>query len=106
MQPGNGSVKKIEAGVTDRINDSTSLALGDTAQDPNPADPRVVEVPMVDYTGVHGKSTLAPITGFAEVWLVGSRKGRLQVIFIQAVSPGNMRGGSCQNFGSYMPVLS
>ncbi|HTW86698.1 MAG TPA: hypothetical protein VMD75_01715 [Candidatus Binataceae bacterium] len=105
MRRGRG-VNKTLAGVKDRINASTSLALGDTAQDPNPMDPRVVEVPMVDFTGVDGKSSLVPVIGFAEVWLVGGNsKGDLQIVFIQAVSPGNVRGGSCPDFGSYLPVL-
>ncbi len=106
MQPGEGGVKKLLDGVTDRINDSTSLGLGDSWQDPNPANPRVVELPMVNYAGVQGASTLAPITGFAEVWLVGSdNHDHLQVIFIRAVSPGNVPGGGGQDFGSCKPVL-
>lgn len=107
MRPGRGSVNKILDGVKDRIDASTSLALGDTAQDPNPMDPRVVEVPMVDFTGMNGKNSRAPIAGFAEVWLVGGgSKSGLRIIFIQAVSPGNVPGGTCPDFGSYLPILS
>jgi Putative Tad-like Flp pilus-assembly len=106
MQPGMGSTQKVLLGVTDRINDSNSLNLGDTWQNPNPADPRVVEMPMVDYTKVQGASTMAPITGFAEVWLVGSdNQNRFQVIFIKAVSPGNFPGGTCTDFGSYKTIM-
>lgn len=32
-------------------------------------DPRVTLVPMVDFTGVNGKSQV-PVKGFAEIWLV------------------------------------
>jgi len=106
MQPGIGGVQAILRGVTDRINASTSLELGDTWQNPNPADPRVVEVPMVNYAGVTGASTQAPITGFAQVWLVGGGSGNsLQVIFISAVAPGNIPGGTCPSFGSYRALL-
>jgi Flp pilus assembly protein TadG len=107
MQPGQGAVTKIAAGVNDRIKDSSSMALGDSWQNPNPTDPRVAELPMVDYTGVNGSSQLAPITGFAEVWLQGiDNQNNLQVVFIKAVSPGNIPGGTCQNFGSAKPVLT
>jgi len=107
MQPGQGAASKIAAGVTDRLNDSSSMGLGDSWQNPNPFDPRVVEMPMVDYTSVNGRSSTAPITGFAEVWLQGvDNQNNLQVVFITAVSPGNIPGGSCQNFGSSKPVLT
>jgi Flp pilus assembly protein TadG len=106
MQPGIGGVQAILRGVTDRINTSNSLALGDSWQNPNPADPRVVEVPMVNYAGVTGASVLAPITGFAEAWLIGGSSGNgLQIIFISAVAPGNIPGGTCQSFGTYRALL-
>ncbi|HUY17904.1 MAG TPA: hypothetical protein VMV15_01645 [Candidatus Binataceae bacterium] len=72
MQPGLGSAKAILAAVTDRINDSNALGRGDSWQNSNPADSRVVELPLVDYAGVHGSSTEAPVMGLAKVWLVGS----------------------------------
>ena len=87
--------------------DSNNLGLGDSWQNPNPSNPRVVEVPTVDYTNVNGRSQLAPITGFAEVWLLGTdNHDNLQVIFIKAVSPGNIPGGNCQDFGSSKAVLT
>ncbi len=106
MQPGNGDVMKVAAGAQDRIMEAQSLGLTDTASNPNPGDPRVVQLPMVDFAGVHGKSTQVPLVGFAEVWIDSVNKDNsITVTFIPAVSPGNTpspTGASCVG-GSGMP---
>jgi Flp pilus assembly protein TadG len=93
MQPGNGDVKKAAAGIQDRLADSQGMDLDDSAANPNPGDPRVVQLPMVDFAGVHGKSTAVPVLGFAEVWIDRvNNDDSITVTFIQAVSPGNIPG--------------
>jgi hypothetical protein len=58
MQPGNGDVKKVAAGIQQRLADSSSMSLGDSPTNPNPADPRVVQLPMVDFAGVRAPSAV------------------------------------------------
>ena len=93
LQPGKRDAKKAAAGIQDRLADAQSLNLNDSAADPNPADPRVVQLPIVDFAGAHGKSAVLPVLGFAEVWIDQvNQDNSVTMTFIQGVSPGNRPG--------------
>lgn len=92
-------------GFGDRFAASDAANLGDGPTNPNPLEPRVVEVPIVDFTKANGSSQV-PVTGFAELWLNSySNKQGLTATFIKAVSGGNIPDPGGQDFGSAVPVL-
>jgi Flp pilus assembly protein TadG len=68
----------LPAGST--INSSTSYSLND---------PRAVEVPIVNWANINGKSQVQ-VLGFAMMWLVGvDGNGNVQAEFIQQVAADN-----------------
>lgn len=98
LQPGNDDAKKAAAGIQDRLADAQSLNLNDSAANPNPGDPRVVQLPIVDFARTNGKSTAVPVLGFAEVWIDKVNKDNsITMTFIQGVSPGNTPGSGAGN---------
>jgi hypothetical protein len=92
----------IAAGQT--ISDSTSYSLND---------PRAVEVPIVNFAYVNGKSQVQ-VLGFAMMWLVSvDKSGNVQAEFIQQVAADNTPDSSAtpctgvaQVCDSYYPVLT
>jgi Flp pilus assembly protein TadG len=92
----------LPAGAT--INSSTSYSLDD---------PRVIEVPIVNFGNISGKSQVQ-VLGFAMMWLVGVDKdGNVQAEFIQQVAAGNTPdpnaapcNGVAQVCNSYSPMLT
>jgi Flp pilus assembly protein TadG len=98
-------------GVDDRVN--TGIAVNGTVTNPTltsvPAyDPRLVAVPMVDFTGATGSSVQLPVTGFALMWLQsytakGSQK-TLDAYFLGTV-PVTSVPSSVNTFGQLHPIL-
>jgi hypothetical protein len=92
----------IPAGQT--INSSTSYSLNDS---------RVVEVPIVNWGNINGKSQVQ-VLGFAMMWLVSvDGNGNIQAEFIQQVAADNTPNaqatpctGVAQVCNSYSPVLA
>jgi hypothetical protein len=69
VEPGNVVGPTAQA-VTDRLNFGQANFPGVTADTAPAYDPRFVVVPLVDFSNTHGKSNV-PITGFAQMWIVG-----------------------------------
>lgn len=68
-------------------------------------DPRAVVVPMVDFSGVHGRSQV-PVLGFAELWIVSvNAHAEITTYFIQQTVPGGRPSQNAQNFGAFQVVL-
>jgi Flp pilus assembly protein TadG len=68
-------------------------------------DPRVMTVPMVDFSNINGSSQV-PVNGFAEVWIdSASSKGDITCSFIQQVAGNAVPSATASNFGSYTAVL-
>lgn len=68
-------------------------------------DPRVLIVPMVDFSSVNGASQV-PVKGFAALWLVGvDSKNDIQTYFISEVAPQSTPDPNAQSFGAYKAVL-
>ena len=68
------------------------------------ADPQVVLVPMVDFTGGHGASQQFPITGFAEMYVVKVAKSgndvEIDAYFLQPLANNGIASTNPCSFGS------
>ncbi len=68
-------------------------------------DPRVLIVPMVDFSSINGRSEV-PVKGFAALWLVSvNSKNDIQTYFISEVAPRSTPDPNVPNFGAYKAVL-
>jgi len=101
MSAGVATDPSIAAGQT--INSSTSYSLNDA---------RVVEVPIVNWGNINGKSTVQ-VLGFAMMWLVSTDGKNVLAEFIQQVAADNTPNpnatpctGVAQVCNSYSAVLT
>jgi Flp pilus assembly protein TadG len=98
----------VQSGVSARISAGLSSDPGGTSSSHTLTDARVMLVPMVDFGGVAGMSSV-PVKGFAEVWLLGTTGSgsnmTVNVIFIDQVIP-EAQPGNGQSFGAWMVVLT
>ena len=72
-----------------------------------PNDPRLITVPMVDFSQAQGSSPV-PVEGFAQLWLTGiDNKGNVTCSFVQptTLSDGDDDGGGEPNPSFYTRVL-
>jgi len=72
-----------------------------------PTDPRLVTVPLVDFTQVNGNSDVT-VKGFAQLWLTGpiDKNGNINCVFVQSTIPsGSGSGGGWSGPTFYTPVL-
>ncbi|MGZ3618874.1 MAG: pilus assembly protein TadG-related protein [Candidatus Binataceae bacterium] len=98
-------------GVDDRVN--TGMAINGAVANPTLAtvpayDPRLVAVPLVDFTGATGTSTTVPVMGFALMWLDSyTSKGAnktLNAYFLGTV-PVTSVPSTVHTFGQLHPIL-
>jgi hypothetical protein len=101
MAAGVAADPSIAAGQT--ISASTSYNLDD---------PRVVEVPIVNWGSINGKSQVQ-VLGFAMMWLVSTDGKNVQAEFIEQVAADNTPNpnatlctGVAQVCNSYSPILT
>ena len=100
-----------DTGVYERVN--AGLAVNGTVSNPTLAtapayDPRLVAVPLVDFTGATGTSVQVPVMGFALMWLdsytsQGPNKA-LNAYFLGTV-PITAVPSSTNTFGQLHPIL-
>jgi hypothetical protein len=87
------------------LSEGESVDSGGTFGSHTPTDPRVLIVPMVDFSNINGQSQV-PVKGFAALWLVSvDSKNDIVTYFIDQVAPGSIPNGSVSNFGAYQVVL-
>jgi hypothetical protein len=68
-------------------------------------DPRVMLIPMVDWSAINGRSQV-PMKGFAMMWVVSlSGGGDITCYFIQQSMPSGIPDPSVANTGATTPVL-
>jgi hypothetical protein len=68
-------------------------------------DPRVMLIPMVDWSGVNGNSQV-PLKGFAMMWTVSEdQQGNITCYFIQQSIPQGVPDPSAINSGATTPIL-
>ena len=87
------------------INQGQSVDPGGTFTNHTFNDPRVLIVPMVNFSGINGNSQV-PVKGFAALWLVSvNNKNDISAYFIEQVAPGSIPDTSADNYGAYKAVL-
>lgn len=102
--PGNDP-SNTRTAVNFRISQSQTVDPGGTLADHTLDDPRVMLVPMVNFSGVNGSSQV-PVQGFAEVWIVSvSNQGVITTYFIEQTASGSQPNTAVQAFGAYASIL-
>jgi hypothetical protein len=88
------------------ISEGQSVDSGGTFASHTPTDPRVLIVPMVDYSNINGSSQV-PVKGFAALWLASiDNQNNIQTYFINQVTPESSTPKTgVPNYGAYTPVL-
>ncbi|MGA7762607.1 MAG: flp pilus-assembly TadE/G-like family protein [Candidatus Binataceae bacterium] len=87
------------------INEGQSEDPGGTFASHTPTDPRVLIVPMVDFSSINGNSQV-PVKGFAALWLVSvDSNDSIETYFIDQVAPGSSPNNNGTNYGAYEAVL-
>jgi hypothetical protein len=87
------------------IDRGRSMDPGGTFSNHTRNDPRVLIVPMVDFSSINGRDEV-PVKGFAALWLVGvNSKNDIQTYFISEVAPHSIPDSNAMNFGAYKAVL-
>jgi hypothetical protein len=87
------------------LDEGQSEDPGGTFADHTLSDPRVLIVPMVDFSTAQGNSQVL-VKGFAALWLVSvDNKDNIRTYFINEVAPGSTPSSSATNYGAYKAVL-
>lgn len=87
------------------INEGQSVDSGGTFAAHTAMDPRVLIVPMVDFSSMNGNSQV-PVKGFAALWLVSvDAQANINTYFIKQVAAGSSPDPSATNYGAYKAVL-
>ncbi|HVC43249.1 MAG TPA: pilus assembly protein TadG-related protein [Candidatus Binataceae bacterium] len=97
-----------QSGINYLLNAGANVDPSGTYASHTLTDPRVVIVPMVDFSGING-SAQVPVKGFAELWLVSvTGSALITTYFISQVAPESLPSANADasNFGSYVPVLT
>jgi Flp pilus assembly protein TadG len=95
----------IQSAFNYRINEGQSLDSGGTFSSHTATDPRVLIVPMVDFSNINGSSQV-PVKGFAALWLVSvDSHDDISTYFINQVAAGSTPDASATNYGAYKAVL-
>ncbi|HVB80979.1 MAG TPA: pilus assembly protein TadG-related protein [Candidatus Binataceae bacterium] len=88
-----------------RINEGLSQDPGGTFSSHTLSDPRVLIVPMVNFSGINGSSQV-PVMGFAALWLVSANnQNNIVTYFISQVAAGSKPVAGDNNYGVYQAVL-
>jgi hypothetical protein len=94
-------------GIQDRISTGQNQFSTGTYQNHDLNDPRVILIPIVDFSNIHGKSQI-PVKGFAMVWVSSmDSKGSLTCYFVQQCVHASIAdaSGATPNTGATKPVL-
>jgi hypothetical protein len=105
-EPGN-VVGPTRQGMQDRISTGQNQFSTGTYQNHDLNDPRVILIPIVDFSNIHGKSQV-PVKGFAMVWVSSmDSSGSLTCYFVQQCVHASIAdaSGAIPNTGANKPVL-
>ncbi len=80
------AVGPVDQGFNDRLRTGQSEYPSGSAADHAINDPRVVIVPLVNFSSAQGKSSVS-VTGFAMLWIDSVSGGTIQAHFISGVVP-------------------
>jgi hypothetical protein len=94
-----GFEARVEAALSD------PAYADSTWENPVPGDPRIIQVPLADFTEVQGKMMVV-VTGFAEFWISGVYgNGSVEGIFLNMVDSQNVPSADAPEGGSLVPIL-
>lgn len=102
-KPGS-NVGTVRAGIQARLARSTEGGVAPPSPI-NPADSRVVLVPLVDFSAARGKSQAVPIVGFITMWIVSVDKGVISAYMVPAVTGDPSGGDGAPNTGGWAVSL-
>ncbi len=88
-----------------RISAGTTNFPSGTFQVHDLNDPRVMLIPLVDFSNINGNSQV-PLKGFAMMWVVSEdQMGNITCYFIQQSIPQGVPDSSASNTGATTPIL-
>jgi Flp pilus assembly protein TadG len=93
------------SGINTRVSNGNSVDPGGTWSDHTLTDPRVAIVPVVDWTGCHGRCSV-PVKGFAALWITSASGSDINAVFIGAVAQNAVPSQTAVNFGTYQVLLT
>jgi hypothetical protein len=106
LKTGNDVIKPTVDNFNTRIAQQSTVDPGATYQNYSLNDPRIVEIPMVNWSGVNGNSSTVPVMGFAVVWIQSvDSQGNITVVFLNEVTAGASPGPNAPCYGAMVPVL-
>jgi len=92
-------VGPTDQAITFRIEGGMASDPSGTSTVHNLNNPRIVQVPIVDFTGVNGNSQV-PVLGFAVLWLMNVQGGNITTQFIRQVTAGDKPSSGAPPYGS------
>jgi hypothetical protein len=94
-----------QQGINYRLNEATTTDPTGTDVNHTLNDPRMIEVPIIDFNNVNGSGAVQ-ILGFAELWIVSvDGAGDITVDFINQVVASNVPSPGTTCWGACAPVL-
>lgn len=89
-----------------RVSEGQADYPNDSANSVTPGDARVIEIPVVDFSAVGGKSNSVPVLGFATVWINGlSSTAGLTGTYLSAAAAGTPDPTKSTVSSALTPVL-
>jgi Flp pilus assembly protein TadG len=92
-------------GINTRVSNGNSVDPGGTWSDHTLTDPRVAIVPVVDWTGCHGRCSV-PVKGFGALWITGASGSDINAVFIGAIAQNAVPSQTAVSFGTYRALLT
>jgi Flp pilus assembly protein TadG len=104
LEPGNMS-GPANQGIGNLVSAGLSKYPNGTFSNHALDDPRVITVPIVDFTNSQGRTTV-PLKGFAVMWVVSvTGQGNINCYFIQESVPGSIPDPTATGYGATSPVV-
>jgi hypothetical protein len=92
-------------GIATRISNGQSEYPSGTFMDHQLDDPRILVVPIVDFSNINGSSQV-PLKGFAVMWIAGSdQQGNLTCYFMHQSVPNATVDTNATSYGATSAVL-
>src|SRR5579875_182148 len=94
-------------GFTTRIDLGQTIYPGANPSSPSQYDPRLVIVPMVNYSGAQGKSQQVTIVNFALMFVdsVNGSSANIDAVYLGTVPSTDLTGSAPSDFGLLTPIL-
>jgi hypothetical protein len=106
-QPGKGVDNTLFSILSADYSSGVSNYPSDTVNSITPGDPRVIVVPLVDWTGCNGACGLT-VLGFADLWIsaVDTKNQTISAQFVSSSVDGQITTGTTEDVGSVVVRLT